>query len=105
MPATNEIPVRLTITRINTSNLIAGSAELLLDTTVTAAQLPEAASAWIIEHGYDTGTLPQAAVNLLRQPVPEDGFLALINKPTELLFYATWPWAKPNSFEVTSARH
>jgi hypothetical protein len=41
--------------------------------------------------GYDR--LISSIERMLGGPAPKSGFCAVINKPYQLLIFATWPWA------------
>ena len=82
--------VQLTIRKIDTAALWKGGEELVAWEYEQQA-IYEAAQAWASVRGYDR--VKPAIDYMLGGAPPKSGFHVFISKPTNLMFYATWPWA------------
>lgn len=86
--------VRLSVTKLDLEEL-GQPGELLLDLEETTETAAERAIAWAQVRGYDR--LVPVLERTLSGPAPESGFAVVLNKPHELLIFATWPWCpKPH---------
>lgn len=83
--------VRLTIEKIDTTNIAAGPTEVLLDLTETDETVLSRATAWASVQGY-TRLIPSLEL-VFNQP-HTDGWAAILNKPHSLAILATWPWCQ-----------